>query len=381
MVGRFVGRKPEGDSGRGRIDPCQYASPLARCLQELLSRMGMRSTGYAIRICTAKAHLASMFQFPFEAFRLARFGDDPSCPRCGSRRVAPWGGYNGRRRYRCAGCLRTFSDFTGTPFAYLKRIDCWPRYLACLKSGSSVRVAASIAGIHRDTAFRWRHRFLSAARRFVAARAYDESTAECRTDAVAVPFEGRIHIGERWLPESFKGLRTLPRPPRRSGYRGPSFQTTVAWIMVAIGERGGMTVRHVGPSRPVAEDLTRSLAPLLPGRRALVGLEGRFGAAARMATQCGHRYRQIRFQRANPSNYVHMYWLGLRAWNERFRGVSTRYLRNYLFWHQWVAAPPRWRIDPPPWLVGATIPADRGRGELRLPAPSAVRGSGLRRVR
>ncbi len=327
-----------------------------------MSRRRIRWASLAIPPLFVTGKHPRMRTFPFEAFRVARFGAGLFCPRCGDRRVSSWGQYNGRRRYRCSGCLRTFSDFTETPFAYLKRIDCWPHYRACLEAGSSVRVAAAAVGIHKDTAFRWRHRFLSAMRRMASSHAYGGRAADEKADAVVVPLKGRIQVGDRWLPESLKGRRTLPRPPRRFGYRGLSFQTAAAWIMIAVGERGGIVARHVGPSRPRPDHLARSLAPLLTGRRTLVSRDGPYGAAATMAVRHGHDHLHVHFRSSDPRDCIRAYWRSLDVWIERFRGVSTHYLRNYLFWHQWVAVPQPWRIEPSPWLIGTTTPEDRERG-------------------
>jgi len=49
----------------------------------------------------------------------------PSCPRCAASGVEQDGRVGETRRYRCHGCLRTFIDRTGTPFAGHR----WPQEL------------------------------------------------------------------------------------------------------------------------------------------------------------------------------------------------------------------------------------------------------------
>jgi len=42
------------------------------------------------------------------------------CPDCGCEFLIGWGRARGRKRFRCQGCLRTFTPFTGTPLAWLE---------------------------------------------------------------------------------------------------------------------------------------------------------------------------------------------------------------------------------------------------------------------
>src|SRR5262245_20926599 len=81
--------------------------------------------------------------FPFEVFRRTRFVRGVRCPRCGGSEVRRWGGFAGRQRFRCSSCARTFSDFTGTPLAYLKKIDRWPGHCASIEETESVRREAA----------------------------------------------------------------------------------------------------------------------------------------------------------------------------------------------------------------------------------------------
>src|SRR5690554_5078690 len=95
------------------------------------------------------------------ALREARFAEGLWCVHCESRQVLRWGRARGRQRYRCKACRRTFSDLTGTPLAYSKLAELWGEYARYMVEAISVREAARRLGINKDTAFRWRHRFLA----------------------------------------------------------------------------------------------------------------------------------------------------------------------------------------------------------------------------
>ena len=84
------------------------------------------------------------------------------CPHCGGRRLQRWGNSSGLPRYRCGGCQRTFNALTGTPLARLRKKERWADLAQALMSGESLIKAAERCGVAYTTAFRWRHRFLSA---------------------------------------------------------------------------------------------------------------------------------------------------------------------------------------------------------------------------
>lgn len=125
-------------------------------------------------------------------------GKPQACPRCQSQRLHRHGRAHGLQRYLCLGCARSFNMLTGTPLARLRQRDQWPRYCAAILASRTVRQAATDVGIHKNTSFRWRHRFLSI----------------LRNDR-RWPLQGITEADETYLLESQKGSRRLTRPARR----------------------------------------------------------------------------------------------------------------------------------------------------------------------
>lgn len=87
------------------------------------------------------------------------------CPHCQApaQQLRPWGYSHGLARMRCHSCARTSNALTGTPLAHLRKRERWLRYGQTLIEGVSVRQAGQSCGVDKNTAFRWRHRFLEAA--------------------------------------------------------------------------------------------------------------------------------------------------------------------------------------------------------------------------
>ncbi len=86
------------------------------------------------------------------------------CPSCGNSRHYRHGFVRGLQRYRCRACSRTFSALSGTPLARLRHRSKWLDYGREMLESRSVRAAAKLIGVHRNTSFRSRHRFLDGVR-------------------------------------------------------------------------------------------------------------------------------------------------------------------------------------------------------------------------
>ena len=258
--------------------------------------------------------------FPFEAYRRMRFARGNRCPRCQSSEVLRWGGYAGRRRYRCQQCGRTFSDFTGTPLAGVKKIDRWLGHCEGAVRSETLRCQAARLGIHRNTAFRWRHRLLNALQ--------DNDTGR---------LDGIITARETTFPRSAKGARSLDRPGRRRGWafgwellRAPS-----VWVMVARANSGRVASGLADLGRPSDRDYARLLGGRL-GASPSFATSGKGGALQLFARRIGsgHVCRAPDQDSAGVAQYV----MRLLGWIRRFNGVATRYLGNYLTWHRFLHA-------------------------------------------
>lgn len=251
----------------------------------------------------------------------ARFARGLQCPRCGGNRQHRWGSFAGRQRYRCLGCSRTFSDLTGTPAAYLKKVELLPAYGRCMAKGFSVRRTARALEIDPATAFRWRHRL-------------------CRDlDRRRDMPNGWVELTTLRLIESQKGSRRPTRKPRRRGWAPwTSVRSTVCILIVA--DRLGRIA-----SRCLAEPPARwvDVQALLAGAtrpESLLAAEGRFGPVATYARRNGIRFRDVRWPTDDrPFDHLRTaraYGTRFVVWLERFRGVASRYLGNYLAWHRFV---------------------------------------------
>jgi len=93
-----------------------------------------------------------------------RVGSERRCPHCETTGAVIRGRANGLRRYHCRGCDKTFNALTGTPLARLRHKELWGTFAEALRAGDTVAQSADRCGVAGTTAFRWRHRFLRAAK-------------------------------------------------------------------------------------------------------------------------------------------------------------------------------------------------------------------------
>jgi transposase-like protein len=249
------------------------------------------------------------------------------CPRCKGTSIYRHGMANGLHRYRCQSCARTFNGLTGTPLARLRLKQHWLAYFDCLRDPAcTVRSAAEKVGVHANTSFRWRHRFLQWAK-------LD------RPDKLA----GIVEADETFVLESEKGEKRPQRAPRkRGGVAGKRGISAELVNIVVARDRGGQTIDFIaGRGALTAKALHRHLLPKLAlGATLMSDGNAAYKTFARQTkiTHCAVNLRRgIRVHGQAHIQNVNAYHSRFKGWLCHFNGVATRYLENYLGW--------RWAID------------------------------------
>ncbi|QLQ24619.1 MAG: IS1595 family transposase [Dechloromonas sp.] len=275
-----------------------------------------------------------------------RMTEKPSCPHCAGERVSRWGFANGLQRYRCNTCRATFNALTHTPLAGLRHKAKWIDYAKQLVEGSSIRKSAAAVGIHPNTAFRWRHRFL-----------------RLPNGQQASSLAGIAEADETYFLESQKGRRQgLSRAPRQRGGKAGKRGLSEEQVPVLIcRDRTGNTADFVLEKADQAH-IGAVLKPLLASDVILCTDSAK--SLATVAKEMGITHRPVNLtagQRVVAGVYhvqnVNAYDSRLKEWMRRFHGVATRYLGNYLGWRRLIERHDR-NISPADFLR-ATLGIDR----------------------
>ena len=251
----------------------------------------------------------------------ARFAVAPHCPHCRSTTIVKWGAANGLKRYRCKPCGVTFNALTGTPLAQLHKRELWGGQAQALIDGLSLRKAAARLGVHVETAFRWRHRFLKA-RKALKPKVLD----------------GTVEADETYFLHSEKGSRKLTRPARKRGGTAKKRGLSAEQVPVLIArDRNKSTTDQILPDRSMAS-ISAVLEPIVAKSAVLVS-DGA-GAYRAFADKASIVHVQLNLSEGEHAwgiyhvQNVNNYCSRLKGWMRRFNGVATKYLDSYLGWYR-----------------------------------------------
>ncbi len=254
-----------------------------------------------------------------------RFAAAPACGHCGEANFKPWGWASDLKRYKCKACGRTFNALTGTPLAGLRLREKWLDYARALVDGVSLRKAAERTDIHLETSFRWRHRFLAAAK-----------------DKKASTVTGIVEADETFILKSAKGSRKLVgRAPRKRGGKAkkPGLSTDEHDAILIVRDRHGETTDAILADLS-AETVGAYLKPVVASDAVLVSDGNKAYEAFAAATDITQIALVASAGERTIGCYhiqnVNAYQSRFKAWMARFKGVASKYLPSYLGWRRMI---------------------------------------------
>jgi transposase-like protein len=262
-----------------------------------------------------------------DEMRETRFKEGFECPHCASEHVVRFGKINGRQRYRCKCCRKTFSDTTNTVLYRTRKGNEWITFVECMLKGYSLRKSAKIVGVTWVTLFYWRHKLLNALKQIDFEK-----------------FEGIVEMDETYFLYSEKGKRGITnRKPRKRGgkskHRGISHEQVC--VLVARDRTKATVAKVACMGRIVKDKVDKIFGSKLTPDNVLVTDAWR--AYKTYAKEKGLEHYRIK---SNDEKYVikglyHIQNVNglhsrMKQWIDRFKGVATKYLDNYLAWFLFV---------------------------------------------
>lgn len=261
-----------------------------------------------------------------------RFANGRVCPHCGCTHVVRNGTRkDGTQRYLCRDCGKSFVVTSNSIVAGThKELDVWEKYISCMMSGLSLRKTATICGIHRNTAFIWRHKILDALQNM----------------ANGVQLDGIVEADETFFDISYKGNHsksktfTMPREARHRGHsshvRGLSHDKVC--VPCAVNRNGLSIAKVTNTGRVSTKDLHHIYDGRIKPTATLV--TDKLNSYVRFTTANGIELVQLKTGKTKRGIYniqhINNYHSQLKKFMQRFNGVSTKYLNNYLIWHNFV---------------------------------------------
>ena len=261
-----------------------------------------------------------------------KFADGASCPFCNEHtHVVKYGKTdNGKQRYKCKHCDRLFtvtsqSVIQGTH----KTIATWKKYISCMMGKMTIRQCAEECNISVRTAFLWRHKILHSLQKMM-----DE-----------VKLSGIVEADETFFPLSFKGNHKKSKfsMPRRSHKRGKSIRKRglsreQVCVPCAVN-RNGLSVSKI---TNLGRASTKAITTLFNGviNNAATLCTDSLSAYDNFARKNNIKHVKVASGLFSNGVYniqrVNNYHSRLKNFMNRFNGVSTKHLNNYLLWHNFV---------------------------------------------
>ncbi len=228
-----------------------------------------------------------------------------------------------RQRYRCKNCHKTFTNVTSTPLHHTHKPEKWLDFIKCMLEGYSLRKSADLIGnVHFVTLFYWRHKVLSSLKQMDFEK-----------------FSGIVEMDETYFLYSEKGKRNIEgRKPRKRGgsskFRGISHEQVC--VLIARDRQKFTYSGVLGKGRIMKTQLDKVIGSKLSSDNTLCTDAWRaFSTYAKSKGLEHYRFKSDGTERVKGLYHiqnVNNYHSRLKRWMQRFNGVATKYLQNYLVW-------------------------------------------------
>lgn len=247
------------------------------------------------------------------------------CPHCHSDQIIKWGSYNNQRqRYQCKGCHRTFTGLTGTAVHYIKKKNLWFKHLELMFDGAyrSIEVMAKKLGVSKQTAFDWRHKVLSA-----LSNNFDNFKGITEMDDINIKYSQK---GRKGLDYSKK------RGGKKKGKRGDGGYNSK--ILVTADRDKNLDMNLVRIGRLKRKDIERAVGNKLSRKRNVITSDQHpsiiaFTKSRKMVHQTFKAKESHTKDKVYHVQYVNNVAQRFKSIvNDTFKGVSTKYLKNYANW-------------------------------------------------
>jgi transposase-like protein len=246
-----------------------------------------------------------------EHFINTRFETERACPHCRHTYTILYGKYNGRQRYMCKSCGRTFSGFTNTPLAMTHFPEKWETFMECTLRGMSLRAAAMELKVSYVTLFYWRHKLLVALKEIAPNK-----------------MNGTVELLNFYLKYSEKGKKHPHNKKKRVHDRSMNYlniESDKISMLAAADFFGNIFSGAICRGRINTRDIANSIGRLLDENNIVCSKpKSMFSVFLR-------RMHIKEYEKAlDNTSAVIKYMKDCMAWMRHFKGVATKYLNNYL---------------------------------------------------
>lgn len=264
----------------------------------------------------------------------AKLSNGIVCPYCSSKGKGVYKkGFhaNGRPRFYCKNCNKKFSATTnGVLYHSKKDFSVWKEFISCFLHGFSVRKSAEICKINKNTAFLWRHKICNSLIAIMD----------------NVTMSGIIEADETYFRVSYKGNKqifkdgTIERKKRRRGSsiihrnRKRGLSKEQVCVPCAINRNGLSIAKISGLGKASYSEINAIISSHIEKESILCA----DGATAYDAIASNNSLKRANVSSCGLYNIqrINSYHSRLKNFIDRFNGVSTKLLNNYLVYNNFV---------------------------------------------
>jgi len=281
------------------------------------------------------------------------------CPRCGDTHIILNGKRKGVQNYLCNKCHKNFNEFTGTTIAYIKKKDLLKPFIHSMLSGDSLDLCSKTHHIAIQTAFDWRHKIIA------ALKAYTPQIYQGITEMIVIPKRFSCKgQGAKSSKIGQKGKITNPASNKKAESKEKGEDQPLS--LVAISGRTSRFEIQIVQQGPIEiEKLNEQLNKKLNQVNKLCieddEILKKFAGKKRISYFANQEQKKVRGRNKyyNTENIENRY-IKMNKFLERFHGVSSSYLQNYLYWYM-VVDLIMYRIDSSSTMIEKSMAVPKGK--------------------
>lgn len=255
------------------------------------------------------------------------------CPYCHSKHIIKKGKNNKNiQRYQCKDCKKFFRvTYNTILFKTRKDLNIWSKYIECMIDKRPLREIEEICDISLQTSFEWRHKILD-----LLSKMMDD-----------IKLDGIVESDETYTRVSYKGNHTkskkfiMPRPAHRSGgevhTRGLSKEQVCISCFISDKNLSYSKVANLGqPSwnkiyKVINKHIEKGSILVTDNYKGYTIIVDKLKLNHISMPQGEYSNGTFNIQKINS---YHSYFKDLI--NHNFRGVSTKYLNNYIVYYNFL---------------------------------------------
>lgn len=270
------------------------------------------------------------------------------CTYCKSIKIHKHDKRNNKQRYKCYDCKKTFTSTRSSTLNYLHKshYDKFKKFIECTINNLSLKRSAEICNISASCAFNWRHKIIKCLTNW-----------QQSNELISVLIEKDGIYSKNSKKGNFK--EEIVRELRKHGYV-PYLEDYISlskdkvYITTAVNRTKNISVDFIGFDKPNKEILynnkdkiiePNNLKIITNSDRVYLESTKQIGCELKALSKHNSNNRKIRkmpiiansngviYHIQNISNFQNQIKDIL---NNRFKGVSSKYLTQFIYWVKWL---------------------------------------------